>query len=80
MHIRGQYLYVGVENARFTAVERSEEGGLFRSTKEGGSHGYGLKSAQAVAWKYHSELRLEAAEGSFSASTALLLPEAGSAP
>ena len=75
MHIRGQYLYVGVENARFTMVEREAEGRLFRSTKGGHRHGYGLKSAQAVAWKYHSELRLEAAEGSFSASTALLLPE-----
>ena len=75
MHIRGQYLYIGVENARFTPAERDEAGLLFLSTKGGEGHGFGLKSAQAVARKYHSELRLDAPEGSFSASTALLLPQ-----
>lgn len=75
MHIRGEYLYIGVENARFTPVCFDPEEGLFRSTKSGGLHGMGLRSARAVARKYHSELVLEASEGAFSASTALLLPD-----
>lgn len=75
MHIRGEYLYIGVENARFTPVCFDPEEGLFRSTKSGGLHGMGLRSARAAARKYHSELVLEASEGAFSASTALLLPD-----
>ena len=63
MHIRGEYLYIGVENARY------------RSTKSGVHHGMGLKSARATARKYHSELVLKADQNTFSASTALLLPE-----
>lgn len=74
IHIRGDYLYVGVENARSTPVDFDPEAGEFRSTKEGGIHGYGLKSARVIARKYDSELRLEALDGCFSASTALLLP------
>lgn len=74
MHIRRQYLYVGVENARFAPVEQEPEEQLFRSTKGGGLHGYGLKAARSVARKYGSELRLVAAEGTFSASTVLLIP------
>ncbi len=74
MHIRRQYLYIGVENARFAPVEREPGGRLFRSTKDGGLHGYGLKAARSIARKYDSELRLEVAEGTFSASTALLIP------
>ncbi len=72
MHIRRQYLYVGIENARFAAVEPEER--LFHSTKGDGRHGYGLKAAQSVAQAYSSELRLVADSGTFSASTALLLP------
>ena len=74
LHIR-KYLYVGVENARFAPVDFDPEEGLYRSTKSGVLHGMGLKSARATARKYHSELVLKAAEDSFSASTALLLPE-----
>ena len=70
MHIRGEYLYIGVENARFDSAER-----LYRSTKSGVHHGMGLKSARATARKYHSELVLKADQNTFSASTALLLPE-----
>ena len=75
IHISGVYLYVGVENARFSPVEFDPEDHLYRSTKPGTLHGMGLKSARATARKYHSELILNAAEDSFSASTALLLPE-----
>ncbi len=74
IHIRGDYLYIGVENARSRPVDFDPEAGEFRSTKEGGIHGYGLKSARVIARKYDSELRLEALDGCFSASTALLLP------
>lgn len=74
IHIRGDYLYIGVENARSRPVDFDPEAGEFRSTKESGIHGYGLKSARAIARKYDSELRLEALDGCFSASTALLLP------
>lgn len=74
MHIRRNYLYVGIENALFAAVEQEEH--LFRSTKEDGRHGYGLKAAQAVAQRYSSDLRLKVDSGVFSASTALLLPHA----
>ena len=73
MHIRGEYLYVGVENARFAPVDFDPEGRLYRSTKPGAHHGMGLKSARAVARKYHSELVLRADGAAFSASTALLL-------
>ena len=48
---------------------------LARSTKSGVHHGMGLKSARATARKYHSELVLKADQNTFSASTALLLPE-----
>ena len=75
MHIRGEYLYVGVENARFAPVNFDPEEGLYNSTKPGTLHGMGLKSARATARKYHSELVLKAIEDSFSASTALLLPK-----
>ena len=75
MHLRGEYLYVGVENARFAPVNFDPEEGLYNSTKPGTLHGMGLKSARATARKYHSELVLKAIEDSFSASTALLLPK-----
>ena len=75
MHIRGEYLYVGVENAQFAPVNFDPEEGLYNSTKPGTLHGMGLKSARATARKYHSELVLKAIEDSFSASTALLLPK-----
>ena len=75
MHIRGEYLYVGVENARFGPVDFDTEERLYRSTKPGALHGMGLKSAQATARKYDSELVLKATEDAFSASTALLLPQ-----
>lgn len=75
IHIRGDYLYIGIENARFEPVNFDQEEGLFRSTKEGDIHGYGLKSARIITQKYCSELRLEALNGQFSASTALLLPQ-----
>ena len=75
MHIRGEYLYVGVENARFAPVEFDPEERLYRSTKPGTLHGMGLKSARATARKYHSELVLKATRDTFSASTALLLPQ-----
>lgn len=74
MHIRGEYLYVGVENARFGLVDFDPEEGLYRSTKADALHGMGLKSARATARRYHSELVLKAGEDTFSASTALLLP------
>ena len=73
MHIRGEYLYVGVENARFAPVAFDPEERLYRSSKPGALHGMGLKSARATAQKYHSELVLSADEDVFSASTALLL-------
>ena len=73
MHIRGEYLYIGVENPRFGSVDFDPEERLFRSTKSGAHHGMGLKSARAVARKYHSELVLKADGDAFSASTALLL-------
>ena len=75
MHIRGEYLYVGVENARFAPVDFDPEEGLYRSTKPDTLHGMGLKSARATARKYHSELVLKAADDAFSASTALRLPK-----
>lgn len=75
IHIRGQYLYIGVENARFNPVRRSSGEELPRSDKPGAGHGLGLRSARFIARKYNSELRLKAPPGSFSASTALLLPE-----
>ena len=73
MHIRGEYLYVGVENARFAPVDFDPEERLFRSTKPGALHGMGLKSARTTARKYHSELVLKATSDAFSASTALRL-------
>ena len=73
MHIRGEYLYVGMENAYFAPVDFDPEEGLYRSTKPDTLHGMGLKSARATARKYHSELVLKADGDAFSASTALLL-------
>lgn len=75
LHVRGDYLYIGVENTRFEPVSFDQEEGVYRSTKGDGLHGYGLKSVRGIARKYHSKLRIEVLEGRFSASTALLLPE-----
>ena len=33
MHIRGEYLYIGVENARFGSVDFDSAERLYRSTK-----------------------------------------------
>lgn len=46
MHIRGEYLYIGVENARFGSVDFDSAERLYRSTKSGVHHGMGLKSAR----------------------------------
>lgn len=76
LHIRGAHLYIGVENSRFAPVDADEESGLCRTTKEDPSaHGCGLKAVRAVARKYESELLLKFPEGSFSAATALQMPD-----
>lgn len=76
LHVRGAHLYIGVENARFAPVDYDEETGLCRTTKpDPAAHGYGLKAVQAVARKYRSELVLKFPEGSFSAATALQMPD-----
>lgn len=76
LHIRGVHLYMGVENSRFGPVDYDGETGLCRTTKEDKSaHGYGLKAVQSVARKYQSELVLKFPEGSFSAATALQMPD-----
>lgn len=76
LHIRGVHLYIGVENSRFSPVDYDGESGLCRTTKQDRSaHGYGLKAAQAVARKYRSELLLKFPDGSFSAATALQMPD-----
>lgn len=76
LHVRGVHLYIGVENSCFTPVDYDEESGLCRTTKEDRSvHGYGLKAAQAVARKYRSELLLRFSNSSFSAATALQMPD-----
>ena len=76
LHIRGVHLYMGVENSRFGPVDYDGETSLCRTTKEDKSaHGYGLKAVQTVARKYQSELVLKFPEGSFSAATALQMPD-----
>lgn len=76
LHIRGVHLYMGVENARFGPVDYDEGSGLCRTTKGDQSvHGYGLKAVQGVARKYRSELLLKFPDGSFSAATALQMPD-----
>lgn len=76
LHIRGVHLYMGVENSRFAPVDYDSESGLCRTTKGDESvHGYGLKAVQAVARKYRSELLLKFPDGSFSAATALQMPD-----
>lgn len=76
IHIRGAHLYIGVENPRFGPVKYDEKTGLCHTTKENQTiHGYGLKSVQAIARKYQSELLLEFPDGLFCASTALQIPE-----
>ena len=76
LHIRGVHLYMGVENSRFAPVDYDGETGLCRTTKDDKSaHGYGLKAVQTVARKYQSELVLKFPEGSFSAATALQMPD-----
>lgn len=75
MHIRGEYLYIGVENARFGSVDFDSAERLYRSTKSGVHHGMGPQIRTGHRRKYHSELVLKADQNTFSASTALLLPE-----
>lgn len=76
LHIRGVHLYIGVENSRFAPVDYDAERDLCRTTKEDKSaHGYGLKAVQAVARKYQSELLLKFPDHTFSAATALQMPD-----
>lgn len=76
LHIWGVHLYIGVENSRFAPVDYDGESGLYRTTKaDKSAHGYGLKAVRAVARKYRSELVLQFPEGSFSAATALQMPD-----
>ncbi len=76
LHVRGVHLYIEVENARFAPVDYDKQSGLCRTTKEDKpAHGYGLKAVQAIARKYQSELLLNFPEGSFSAATALQMPD-----
>lgn len=76
LHVRGVHLYIGVENSRFAPVDYDGESGLCRTTKaDKSAHGYGLKAVRAVARKYRSELVLQFPEGSFSAATALQMPD-----
>lgn len=77
LRVQGAHLYIGVENARFAPVDYDKKSGLCRTTNEDKSaHGYGLKAVRAVALKYQSELLLQFPEGSFSAATALQMPDA----
>ena len=76
LYIRGVHLYIGVENSRFAPVDYDGESGLCRTTKaDKSAHGYGLKAVRAVARKYRNELVLQFPEGSFSAATALQMPD-----
>ncbi len=78
LHTRGVHLYIRVENARFAPVDYDVKTGLCRTTKaDNSTHGYGLKAVRAVAQKYCSELLLKFPEGSFSAATALQMPDTG---
>ncbi len=74
MHIRGSYLYIEASNALAHRVSIDETSGLCISEK-GKGHGYGMKTMQDIAARYHSILSIEATEESILVRTAFLLPE-----
>lgn len=73
IYVKGLYLFVEVDNARFTPVDYDRDTGVYQTDKPGNGHGFGIKAAQAVARKYSSELLIVVKDGEFSASTALLM-------
>lgn len=75
MHIRGRYLFIEASNPYTGQVDFDPATGLC-NTQKGAGHGYGMRTMQAVAKRYHSELQVEAGEDIFMVRTALLLPEA----
>ncbi len=74
MHIRGSYLYIEASNALAHPVSIDETNGLCISEK-GNGHGYGMKTMQDIAARYHSILSIETTEESILVRTAFLLPE-----
>ena len=75
MHVRNRYLFIEAENTWEKLPDLDLEEGLPRS-HHGEGRGYGLKSMQAIARKYQSELQIEAKDHTFLVRTALLMPEA----
>lgn len=75
LHIRGNYLYVGVENSKTGPIVMDPDTNICRTTKaDEETHGYGMRAMENVVRRYHSKLRIEYTEDTFSVSSALLLP------
>lgn len=75
LYIRGNYLCVAVENSTNGQTKQNPDTHSYETSKEDKtSHGYGLKSMEAVARRYSSKLFIECTADTFSVSSALLLP------
>lgn len=73
MHIRGNYLFIEASNALAHKVSIDETSGLCISENKDG-HGYGMKTMQSIATRYHSILSIETSADSILVRTALLMP------
>lgn len=74
LHVRGSYLYIGVENAKAGPVVYDERTHICRTTKKGdGRHGYGMRTMDEIARRYGSTLVIHDTENTFEISTALRL-------
>ena len=73
IHMRGRYLYVGVENTKATPVYYDQQRNICLTTKaDRENHNYGMRTMESIARRYDSRLCIEYTEDSFSISTALL--------
>ncbi len=73
MYIRENHLYIEASNALAQRVSIDKTSGLCISEK-GEGHGYGMKTMQDIATRYHSALSIEVMEDSIRIRTAFLIP------
>ncbi|KAB8288251.1 sensor histidine kinase [Bifidobacterium avesanii] len=72
MDMKGTQLYISFTNAA-PAVKKRKVGGLFRTTKRGGGHGFGLVSVDRIVEDAGGYLSRNSESGAF--TTEILLPQ-----
>lgn len=73
MHINKNYLFVETANVCYNPPAFTPDG--LPISERGSGHGYGIKSMQEIAKRYHGELIISTEARTFRVQTALLLPK-----